>query len=331
MSFKGLLGAVKDILRLIPRYSVIKKFKNDIEHRYQLSPSLSRNSLSDYVNNNCDILVSGSDQIWNPVCVSEDNDLNSVYFLNFGNEEIKRISYASSMGAYKLTQENIPLVSEYLKKYDFISVREKETNKNIENLLNIKSTHVLDPTLLLRSNEWLNHFPNKTQRVTKLINKKYILFYSVPKTKQTRIVLNYFAKITGLEVISIDQDIYPYYSANTKIRDASISEFIHLFNNAHYVITDSFHGVCFSLIFRKNFYAISPGELSNRLISLLDLISLSNRLIQDTLILEKNGITNINYDAIEENINLAISNSKTYLDLALCQSGTKPIPKLLIK
>lgn len=315
LSLKGLLGSIKDILRILPRYRVINKFKLDINNKYNLSKRLDNADLHSYAKDNYNVLVSGSDQIWNPVCVSETDLLNPVYLLNFGDDNTKRISYASSMGAFEVDEKNSPLLIESLKKYKYISVREEERKVEIEKYINKPVVHVLDPTLLLNSSEWLSQFPEKSKRVNNLIKKKYILFYSVPKVKETRNVLDYFSKLTGYEIISIDQDIYPFYKADTKIRDASISEFLHLFNNAKYIITDSFHGVCFSLIFRKNFYAVSPGKLSNRITSLLSVIGLSDRLINGVDVLKENEINNINYNlnGIENKIEKAVSNSKGFL------------------
>ncbi|MTC49066.1 hypothetical protein GKR59_05305 [Providencia alcalifaciens] len=314
---KSILSSIKDILRIIPRFRVIKKFKLDIEQKFNLSKRLNDNNISDYANDHYDVLVSGSDQIWNPTCVSSNGDINSIYFLNFGNDNIKRISYASSMGNFKIKKENTTTITNLLKKYEYLSVREKETCKDIENLIHNNVSHVLDPTLLLDKDDWLGRFPEKSSRIEKMVDKNYVLFYSVPKIKESRLAVEYFSKKIGYEIISIDQDIYPYYKAQNKIRDASISEFLHLFKNAKYIITDSFHGVCFSLIFRKDFYVIHPGNLSNRIESLLESISLSDRLIKNHYDIEKNGIVSINYNDLEDKIRFIIQNSKSYLHNAL--------------
>ncbi|PSU29834.1 polysaccharide pyruvyl transferase family protein [Photobacterium lutimaris] len=317
-SLRGLMGIIKDLLRLVPRSRVIKKFKLDINEKYNLSKRLDFKELDFYAKEKFDVLVSGSDQIWNPVCVSKNDMLDPVYLLNFGKVTAKRISYASSMGAFEVDNKNHPLLVESLNNYSSISVREIERKKEIENWIDKSVSHVLDPTLLLSSSEWLSRFPHKSLRVSQLSKKKYILFYSVPKVKQTRRVLEYFSKLTGYEVVSIDQDIYPFYKAKNKLRDASIGEFLHLFNNAEYIITDSFHGVCFSLIFRKNFFAVSPGKLSNRIVSLLSVVGLTERLIKGADCINKNNITSIDYNSnnIEDKIELAINNSKSFLESA---------------
>ncbi|WP_330961892.1 polysaccharide pyruvyl transferase family protein [Photobacterium sp. 53610] len=318
-SIKSGLGAVKDLLRIIPRWRVIRKFKLDIVNKFNLTPRLNSSEVDNYANEKFDVLVSGSDQIWNPVCVSSNENLDTNYLLNFGRNDSKRISYASSMGAFEIDTKNINTLKKSLTSYDHISVREIERKTEIQELVGKDVTHVLDPTLLLSRDEWLSRFPEETKRVKQISNNKYILFYSVPKVKKTRIVVEYFSKLTGLDVVSIDQDIYPYYRAKTKIRDASVGEFLHLFKNAEFIITDSFHGVCFSLIFRKNFFAVSPGKLSNRIVSLLDVVGLSDRLIYGKENINSHSDFSIDYVAnnVSDKIESERVKSKEFLDLSL--------------
>lgn len=308
---KGLLGRVKDVLRYFPRKRVIKSTLDACESMLDLTPRLGKSDLHEYAQRNFDILVSGSDQIWNPRCVNEEELIDDAYFLNFGLQTTKRISYSSSMGAHEYSESEVALVKKLLSKYDNLSVRESETAGYIQGLLMKRVYHVVDPTLLLTSEQWLDSFPACSKRVTRLIGQEYILFYSVPKSKNTLRALKFLKTNMRLPIVSVDQDIYPVYACDKKLMDASLSEFIHLFKNAKFVVTDSFHGVCFSLIFRRQFYAISPGRLANRISSLLMAIGLQSRLIDSADDIDFSAP--INYDNHISALNGFIKESQEYL------------------
>ncbi|MUK40001.1 hypothetical protein GNP61_00355 [Aliivibrio fischeri] len=320
-NIKSIMGATKDILRLVPRVKVINSFIEDINCKYNLSERVNHCDLYEYAKNKeYTHVFCGSDQIWNPVCVSVDNNLNDYYLLNFISDDTLKISYASSMGDYKLDVYNSNIIFNELSTFDAISVREKERKNEINKITGKDVVHVLDPTLLLNRSDWLERFCNISSRVKKLSKNKYILFYSVPKVSKTRELLSKVYSLLGFDIISIDQDIYPYYKANHKVRDCSIEEFIHLFNNASFVVTDSFHGVCFSIIFRKSFYTTSPGKLSNRIVSLLETLGLESRIIND--ILNLTSISHVDYDTkLELKIKNEISKSKKFIEKAITTNG----------
>ena len=100
-SLHGLLGFAKDICRLKPRISVIKKFRRFAEDRLNLSPRMSKLSLAQHPMLDYDVFVSGSDQIWNPNCVSAKGKIDETYFLDFAPEQKRKISYASSWGGFQ--------------------------------------------------------------------------------------------------------------------------------------------------------------------------------------------------------------------------------------
>ena len=112
-------------------------------------------------------------------------------------------------------------------------------------------------------------------------NEKYILVYSVPKSPLIKNAVDYFSKKLDLKVISIDQGLSPGAKVDKHIRDAGPLEYLELFLNAEFIITDSFHGTCFSINFGKQFVSVSPGIHSNRIESLLSLVGLKSRIIKN--------------------------------------------------
>ncbi len=275
-SIHGLLGMGKDFFRLLPRYIVIRKFKEFIDSDMKLTSKVTREDLARGELDSFDCYVAGSDQIWNPACVSGSATLDAVYFLDFAPTGAKKISYASSLGAYDFSDQEKLKLKEYLGDFSEISVRESGAQKLLQEVLGRNVSHVLDPTLLLSKDEWLENLRLSGNSQS---NEKYILLYTVPKVPLVKAVVDFFSKKTGMKIVAIDQGLSAGARVDQHIRDAGPLDFIRLFSEAEFVITDSFHGVCFSLNFDRPFVAISPGKYSNRVESLLSLVGLESRLI----------------------------------------------------
>ena len=272
----GLLGIGKDILRLFPRYNVIKKFKQFIQQNIVLTKSVSMPELQNGELKQYDVYVAGSDQIWNPACINKDCMIDPIYFLSFAPKAARKISYASSIGGYKLSSNEKKQFRELLEDFDKISVRERDTQILLQEVLSKDVHHVLDPTLLLSKEEWLEGLGIEES----VYKEKYILLYTVPKVPLIREAVEFFSKKTGLKVVAIDQGLSAGVKVGQQIRDAGPIEFLQLFANAEFVITDSFHGTCFALNFELPFLTISPGVHSNRVESLLSLVGLQHRIIK---------------------------------------------------
>jgi hypothetical protein len=270
----GLLGVAKDIFRLLPRYRVLKRFQDFFDEYFILS-SLVKKDHIESLSESYDVYVAGSDQIWNPACVSKLRKIDSVYFLGFVPNEKIKISYASSMGGYKYSESEAVAVKELLSGFDSISVREKDTKNYLENILGRRVEHVLDPTLLLSKEQWLNSLGIQRESEP----ERYILFYCVPKLQGIREIAKYYREKLGIKLIALDQGLSSGVKVDKHIRDAGPREFIALFENAEFIITDSFHGTCFSINFGKPFVVYTEGMHSNRIKSILEITGLKHRLL----------------------------------------------------
>lgn len=275
LSAHGVLGTGKDILRIIPRSKAIRKFREFSGAHIKKTKKITKKELSEGILGKYDTYVAGSDQIWNPSCISKENKIDETYFLNFAPKESIKISYASSIGSHTFSKNEEPKIKELLNEFHAISVRESGAKQHLENLLGKEVHHVLDPTLLIERQAWekLIQPPKKEEN-----KSKYILFYTVPKAKLTKKAANYYKEKLGIKVVSIDQGLYSGSVVDRQIRDAGPIEFLDAIKNAEFIVTDSFHGVCFSLIFSRPFIAIAPGKHSNRIESLLTLLGIENRL-----------------------------------------------------
>lgn len=217
------------------------------------------------------IYITGSDQVWNTSIVG---CLSDAYTLNFGNEEIKRISYAASIG---LSEIDIKYQNEYkekLKEIDYISVREESAKLILNKLIKRKDIQVvLDPTLLLNKEFW----NSKLDRLDKE-KEKYILVYSVAGNNEYINIANYLSKETGLKIIHFEK-MNRFDNELKNVYSEGPFEFLNLIRGAEYIITNSFHAVVFSIIFSKKFYCVPYKKTSSRIINLLEKLEISQRIV----------------------------------------------------
>ncbi|MGS4880494.1 polysaccharide pyruvyl transferase family protein [Photobacterium damselae] len=303
-NFHSCLGTVKDIFRIFPRMRVIPKFKYFINNHLDIIDfkSCKLDSL--------DVLVSGSDQIWNPACVTSTKEFIPEYFLSFANGKQKRISYASSCGSYSYSKEEYEKLKSYLSKYEALSTRELETSSYLSELTGRDVKHVLDPTLLFNKDEWLERIPDNKFRTD-----DYILLYVIKKTPLLKLTISKLKQKLGMKVILVEQGLYFDSIVDEHIRDAGPEDFISLFNNAKFIVTDSFHGTTFSLIFNKPFFSVSPGANVNRISSLLELVSLESRIIYNVECLEEimKSQDKIDFDIVNARLMSEREKSKEYI------------------
>lgn len=215
----------------------------------------------------------GSDQIWNPKITK---GFDPIYFGNFDFQkgERKYISYAASMEAKTLNEESINFYLKELNNFDSLSVRETRLAELLQPLTTKKIKIVLDPTLLADINIW-NRITSQPS-----IKGKYVLVYQVRYNKDTlRVAYNIANQINAL-VIEITANTTIRFNRN-KLQTSSPEEFLGLIKNAACVVTTSFHGTAFSIIFNRPFYCLHLGDgADTRSQSLLKFIGLSDRMIK---------------------------------------------------
>lgn len=219
-------------------------------------------------NINFDYIICGSDQIWNPILTG---GLDGAFFVDF-KTKAKKISFAASMGLKKLPEEEEKKFFKLIKNFDYISVREESLKKYINSNYEKEVNVVLDPTLLIDKEEYDDIIENPKS------DKKYILVYCLMENRNMVKLAHKIAKEKGLEVIEMRffKDI-TYVSHNQKA-NLSPGEFLGYIKNAEMVISNSFHGTVFSIIFNKLFFTIPLGAVSSRMENLLETLGLSHRL-----------------------------------------------------
>ena len=206
-------------------------------------------------------IIVGSDQVWNP------NYLKKYPHL-LNTNQAKNISYAASIGASSLTNEQKEMFKSSLKKYSAISVREQSAKVLLQPLTNKKIEVVVDPTLLLDKAEYeaLERRPKKLAK-----NEKYILCYILGNRDYESIIEKY-AKANSYRTI---------YFSDKPDSNYGVEEFLYLIHHAEIICTDSFHACVFSFIFERPFIAFRrTGEsdyMYTRLQNLIDTFKLKNR------------------------------------------------------
>lgn len=229
-------------------------------------------SVEDLRNNppEVDYLITGSDQVWN---MNSNPKFKEAHFLDFGKKNTKRFSYAASIEKLNYTKEQKDYANNILATYKGISVREQSAKEYLESFTDYKTEVVLDPVFLLTKEEWI------TIAKPPRIKEPYILCYQVLSNKNMQKVVNKLSKDTGYPIVSICNGTHKWIKSDHTFFDVSPEEFIGLYDNANIIVTSSFHGTAFGLIFNKPTYSLIKNVSSNRASDLLNKLEVSEFLI----------------------------------------------------
>lgn len=283
-----LLTHNNNIKNLIQQNS--EKFNDFRENNFTYTKKCENAADLFLLNDEYDKFICGSDQIWAPTLFNEN------YFLSFVENDSKKISYAPSMGLPVI--DNIYIkenIKKLVSKIESISIREEQGKDLIKDFTNKEIEVVLDPTLLLKKEDWNEKFKLEEK------NNEYIIFYCLGGKKEHYKIAKRISKILNKKLIIIPGNILDY--KRTEVQNASPEEFLKLIYNASLVITDSFHGTIFSINFNVPFITLKrfkDNKLSqnSRIYNILKKVKLENRLYSDNI---KYFIENININFNECN------------------------------
>lgn len=255
-TYQGRIGNknfIKFVLKNI-RSVTVKDFTPDLTQKYGL-----------------DAYIVGSDQVWRPA-FNLGPRLGNM-FLDFAGDDVKKISYAASFGCkeWEYTEEQERMCGKLAKRFDAISVREASGVDLCKEHFGVEATLVLDPTLLLNKEDYgkvCHDVPKK---------EKHIFVYSLVVSEGVLAVAEKVAEAMGLSII--------VKQAGRKVkREDTIEDWFAEFRDADYVVTDSFHGMVFSIIFNKPFSIVmNPSGGNDRYLSLLSQLGLMERIVSDEL------------------------------------------------
>lgn len=262
--------------------------------------TLKKEAISnDYVS-----FICGSDQVWNSTSIY----LDPFYYLEFSPKS-KRIAFAPSFGKSDIPNYNKKQIKEKISKIEYLSIREDSGKQIIKELIGKDAVQLIDPTLVLTKEEWiekLNLYHNE---------EIYILAYFLDKPIDSAIKkINQLEKKLNCKVIYVPYDDVEY---SWETKPSGPQEFVNLVFNAKYIVTDSFHGTAFSIIFNKDFYVYSRNygvatSQTTRIISLLSKMRLVDRLDND----DKNDLS-IDYSYPNDILREERNKSFNYLKKAI--------------
>lgn len=274
---------VKTMIHLEPFHLDINSRKGALMHKFVdsrmhlSSPLYSSSALHNYcVSNSMDYYIAGSDQLWRPCYVPNVED----YFFDYLPDAVERIAYAASFGVANpiYTDSQRERCGEAIQKFTSVGLREN-SGKNVINSLGWKANNVnvvLDPTMLLEREHYEsllgNYVPSKNY-------KGSIVTYILDLDKSTKNIVKHSQHIISNPCIDII-DRKKWKSPNYVM--PPIEEWLCAFRDADFVITDSFHGTVFSIIFHKPFVVkVNKNRGSDRFDTLLGHFGIEDRAITD--------------------------------------------------
>lgn len=279
-----LINHPKRIIKIIQSRIARKEYERPYFESQELCETFKLTELSIFynldaanlsrLNEEFDLFIAGSDQVWS---VFEKN-FNPYYFLDFVSK--KKIAYAPSLGTNIITKSVGEKISRLLADYSHISVRERETAIKLSDLLQREVYWVVDPTLLHSKKFW-----DELVRDVPWQKKKYLLCYFLENKEWYFVYAKRLAKKLHLEIVLLPNK-WDYISSEYVTKTGvGPKEFVSLIKHSEYVLTDSYHGCIFSLIYERDFQYLlrfsndDPDSQNIRIQSLFDYLDLNERII----------------------------------------------------
>ena len=298
----------KNRTSLAGRKKLFKEFREPYRTNKHIYTDLTLSELEqDY-----DVLVCGSDQIWNP------NVARPGFFLDGIGNGCRKISYAASIARDNLSSQEKASMLPRIEKFDFVSVREKTAKNILQNYMDKPIEEVLDPALMLNAQKWeqLAGIGSNDK------DKPYALAFFFSDSLEYRNYIEKYCKEQGLELHFIP--FAAEYIQNDELGqcerlwDVGPKEFLEQFKNAACVFTDSFHGSVFSLIFQKEFWVFerdSNNKVSknSRLYDLLEKFDLADRLVKEPARILSDKNCRIDYASVNRLLEMHRERSRDFI------------------
>lgn len=305
---KNKILLIKHPFKLINSKKKNNKF-NKFKNMYlKISPNKYAGEISE-LKEPYDIIIAGSDQIWN----TDLSFASETFFLNF-KTSAKKTGYAISVGREKYSELDCRMIHENIGNFEKLSVRENSLKEYLQKHENVESQVVCDPVFLLDKKVWdnISLTPKKSN---------YILVYAMEYNETLVKIINKLKNLTQKEVFFL------YGGGNLKkenkipgkrINGIGPEEFIGWIKNADIVLTNSFHGAAFSIIFKRKLFILEHASRNERLTQLADICGYKNRMIK----INSNDFEPEKYmidsNTAYKNLNTFIKQSKDYM-LSICR------------
>ena len=275
----------------------------------------SRAELEEMANDYSAVLV-GSDQMWKPASVEK-----GYCTLDWVPDNIRKIAYSTSIGVKKMPWFQTKKCRWFMNRFHTIAMREQSACDIVYEMTGRKVPVVLDPTLLFTGEEWMN-----IQQAEPLTQGKYIFCYLLGNNPPQREIIKEISRITGCKIVAL-QHLDEYVASDEGFADEAPynvgpKEFLNYIRNAEYVLTDSFHGSVFSILYKKNFFTFSRFSetakqgTNTRIDNLLNITGLQGRRVSNTDKAEEIVKREVSFDGVDERLNQLREFSMNYLKSA---------------
>lgn len=265
-------------------------------------------SLEDFKKLDFDAYIAGSDQIWNGWLTG---GLDAAYFLDF-KTTAKKIFYGASNGQGNVPENEKDYYYSCLRNADAIATREQELADTLSILCGRHVSQVLDPTLLIDAEDYV-----ELTKIEIPENEEYLFAYFVVEDKRMMVIAEFLARVLKLKLVELHYYQLRRLKSHHQYADFGPEEFLQYIKNAKFVITNSFHGTVFSIIFQKQFYSVYDQD--SRKQTLLEKLGLEDRHVSVAGDIDLNK--QIDYFTVRNKLEMARESSTEYLLSALKGKG----------
>ena len=301
---------VRSVIRRLARYVIHRKsvrgfrrFEMRLEHYPHFAFRRKERLLS--LAGRYAAVICGSDQVWNP----EITGCDLSFFLDFCGSGTARVSYAPSFGSTDLPEDFVKAAAKELGRFKALSVREAKGREKVAAMTGCCPANVLDPVFLMPRSYWSSlGKPSGTEG-------PYILYYAVRQSEEMRAFCERLAERKRLPVLVVGGNLFSGRRAGGRVRfcpDLDPVRWLYLVEHAEYIVTNSFHGLAFSIIFRRNFFLGLSSLTNDRLTDLISELKLGEQIIGP-----KTHLNETDYTAAEGILPGLAERSMAYLRQAL--------------
>lgn len=304
-------GWLKGLVKYLLRYRSIigrnQKFEDYLTTRLKLSPERYDRAGIQEAAARYDYVISGSDQIWNDKLTGGD----STYLLDFVRDDSKKIAYAASLGFGSIETCCTRQYQELLDRYHALSVREHQAAAEIRRITGRMAAVHIDPVFLLEKKTW-------QAMAVRPEAERYILYYMVGMGRivdESVMFAKELSKRTGRRLLFLNSEYIPYlYPDIRHIKTIVPDEYLGWILHADYVVTNSFHATCFSILFEKNCYSETDFRGGGRIANLLSVCGLEFRALHRGELVQ-GTVPDVETDwcRVKEKLTVSITESKRYL------------------
>lgn len=265
----------KALANLLHR-QMYRKFRRFEQERMAIHPSavVSDSGSLRALTERYDAVICGSDQVWNPDITGGDMS----YFLDFCDEDTKRIAFAPSFGISEFPADFSNMIRGELEKFHALSARETPGQALLSDLLGKEVPLVCDPTLLMNACDW-----ELLEESHSAAEGEYILYYTIRSSQTLWDKCRVFAREKGLKIVVVGGNwLKQWKQRDDQIRyavDIGPEEWLYLVHHARYVFTNSFHGTAFSINYRKDFYVEFSSLTNSRLEQIVRTLGLCGQIV----------------------------------------------------